>query len=169
MNIISKKFVKSEKAQSFLNNSLWSIMGSIVSKVIVFVTWVVIGRFLGSSDYGNFGIIRDTVIMFSSFAGLGLGLTASKFVAEYLEKEKEKAGRIIGLTMLFGIIAGVFIGCGVLIASPLISDSMLNNPDFTNDMRLASIMLFFSSLNGAQIGVLQGLQSYRIIAKINIW
>lgn len=169
MNIISKKFVKSEKAQSFLNNSLWSIMGSIVSKVIVFVTWVVIGRILGSSDYGNFGIIRDTVIMFSSFAGLGLGLTASKFVAEYLEKEKEKAGRIIGLTMLFGIIAGVVIGCGVLMASPLISDSMLNNPDFTNDMRLASVMLFFSSLNGAQIGVLQGLQSYRIIAKINIW
>ena len=113
--------------------------------------------------------LRDTVIMFSSFAGLGLGLTASKFIAENLKTDKEKAGRIIGLTMLFGIMAGVLVGSGVLMASPIISESMLHNSDFTDDMRLASIMLFFSSLNGAQIGVLQGLQSYKVIAKINIW
>lgn len=169
LNNLKANLVKSEKAKEFLDSSFWSIAGSIVSKTIVFVTWVIIGRILGSSDYGNFGIIRDTVIMFSSFAGLGLGLTASKFVAEFLHSDKEKSGRIIGLTILFGIIAGLIIGGGVFVFSPTISLSILNNPEFTIDLRMASIMLFFTSLNGAQIGALQGLQAYKIIARINIW
>lgn len=166
---LKTKLLRSEMAKMFIQNTFWSIFGSIVSKVIVFMTWVIVGRILGSSNYGNFGIIRDSIVMFSSFAGLGLGLTASKFVAEYLEHDKEKASRIIGLTMLFGIIAGVVVGGSVFISAPLLSQLILNNSDFTNDMRIASIMLFFSSLNGAQIGALQGLSAYKTIAKINIW
>lgn len=166
---LKKHIIGSQIAKKFVQDTFWSVTGSIISKAIVFATWVLIGRILGSADYGNFGIIRDTVVMFSSFAGLGLGLTASKFVAEYLEIDKEKAGRIIGLTMMFGVIAGLIVGGGVFVSSPLISLSMLNNPDFTQDMEMASIMLFFTSLNGAQIGALQGLMAYKTIAKINIW
>lgn len=166
---LKNRVFKSSKIKKFTLDTFWSIFGSVVSKTIVFATWVLIGRLLGSSNYGNFGIIRDAVIMFSSFAGLGLGLTASKFVAEYLDNDKEKVSRIIGLTLSFAMIAGLVVGCSVFWASPSIARSMLNDPDFANDMRLASIMLFFTSLNGAQIGALQGLMAYKTIARINIY
>ncbi|MEG1545012.1 MAG: oligosaccharide flippase family protein, partial [Tannerellaceae bacterium] len=164
-----KNKVGSEKAKELLVNSFWSILGSIISKGLVFLAWILVGRILGKEDYGSFGIIRNTVIMFTSFAGLGLGLTASKFVAEFLHSDKAKVERILGLTLAFGTIMGAIIGVFTLIFSSYLAKDMLHAPALVFDLQIASIILFFSSLNGAQIGALQGLQAFKKLASINTW
>lgn len=166
---IIQQYKKSNQASELINSSFWSIIGSVLSKGLIFVAWILVGRILGSEDYGAFGLIRDTVIMFSAFAGLGLSITASKFVAEYINKDKEKATRILSLTLLFGILAGLFVGITIYFLSPYIADRMIHKPQFATELRIASVMLFFSSLNGAQLGVLQGMQCFKRIAVINLW
>jgi O-antigen/teichoic acid export membrane protein len=161
--------IKSQKAKELFIGSFWSLGGSIFSKGLLFIAWVFVGRILGKEGYGYFGIIRNTIVMFATFAGLGLGATASKFVSEFILLDRLKVERIIGLTLSFGLVAGIIIGLITFIISPWIAMNMLNAPNLLLDLQMASIILFFNSLNGAQIGVLQGLQAFRSLASINIY
>ncbi len=53
---------------------------------------------LGKEEFGKLGIVQSTVGMFQVFAGFGLGLTATKYVAEFRDSDPAKTGRIIGLS-----------------------------------------------------------------------
>ena len=92
---LGRKIYSSPKALELFIGSFWSVLGAIFSKGLVFISWVVVARILGSDGYGQFGIVRSTVLMFSTFAGLGLGITAMKHVAEFLGTDKERTGRIL--------------------------------------------------------------------------
>jgi O-antigen/teichoic acid export membrane protein len=127
-----------------------------------------VARILGSEGYGQFGILRSTVLMFTSFAGYSLGITASKHVAECLNSDKEKTGRILGLTVGFGVLMGLLVGIVFYLLSPWLALKTLNAPEITGELRIGAFILFFSSLNGAQMGALQGFMSFKRIAKINV-
>ncbi|MAM27394.1 MAG: hypothetical protein CMC13_00060 [Flavobacteriaceae bacterium] len=163
-----KKISASTKAKDLLNNSLWSIFGALFSKGLLFITWIVVARVLGSEGYGQFGIVRSTVLMFVSFAGFSLGVTASKHVAEFINFDKQKTERILGLTMTFGLLMGVAVGIIFYILAPWLAINTLNSKEIIPELQIGAIILFFSSLNGAQIGALQGFMAFKTIAKINI-
>lgn len=165
---IKERYRNSTKMQELAKGAFWSMLGSFLSKGLIFLVWILIGRILGSEGYGTFGIIRNTAIMFASFAGMGLGITAAKFVAEYSKTDIEKASRIMGLTLSFGLFTGVVIGIAVFFLSPWIAEDMLHAPALTVDIRICSLILLLNSFNGAQIGALQGLQAFKQIATINV-
>lgn len=175
MNVI-KNFVNSfilkitdnDVIQVFIKNSIWSFVGAIISKGLLFLSWIIVARILGSYGYGQFGIVRSTVLMFISFAGVSLGITASKFVAEFYETNKIKVSRIIGLTLITGGVLGFIISIIFYFLSPWLALNTLNSPDLVGDLQICAIILFFSSINGAQMGVLQGLLEFKSVARINM-
>jgi O-antigen/teichoic acid export membrane protein len=168
MKLIINRFSNSPKAQSLFKNSLWSIFGAIISKGLLFISWIIVARILGSDGYGQFGIIRSTVLMFTSFAGFSLGITASKHVAEFIDENKIRTGKIIGLTMAFGIAMGLIVGILFYFAAPWLAIHSLKAPEIIDELKIGALILFFSSLNGAQVGALQGFMAFKVIAKINI-
>jgi O-antigen/teichoic acid export membrane protein len=44
----------------------------------------------------------------------------------------------------------------------------LNAPALADELRIASVLLFFNALNGAQTGALSGFEAFRAIARINL-
>lgn len=164
---IGQKITNSPKALELFKGSFWSIIGAIFSKGLIFFSWVIVARILGSDAYGQFGIVRSTVLMFTSFAGFSLGITASKHVAEFLNTDKQKTGRILGLTMSFGVMMGFAVAVFFYLLSPWLALTTLNAPEVTNELRIGALILFFSSLNGAQMGALQGFMAFKKIATIN--
>ena len=165
---LGKRIHSSPKAFEFFKNSLWSVGGAILSKGLIFISWIIVANLLGSDGYGQFGIVRSTVLMFTSFAGFSLGITASKHVAEFLDVDKEKAGRILGLTLRFGFVMGILVGIIFFLLSPWLAVKTLNAPEFVDELRIGSLILLFSALNGAQIGAIQGFGAFKQIALINI-
>ncbi|WP_396165657.1 oligosaccharide flippase family protein [Flavobacterium sp.] len=145
----------------------WSLTGEILSKGLLFLSWIIVARLLGKVGYGQFGIIRSTITMFAIFGGLGLGLTANKFVAENRSSNKLFAGQIIGMTQIFAFVSGLLLAGLILIFSNYIAITLLKAPFLENELKLTAIMLFFSSINGAQIGILQGLEAYKKLALLN--
>lgn len=141
--------------------------GSLVSQGLMLFASILVARILGKTEYGELGIIRSTVNMFTVFAGFGLGLTATKYVSEFYKKDKIRTGKIIGLSTLFAGSTGALIATILLIFAPVIAIKTINAPQLVNEIRLSAIMLFFSSLNGAQTGVLAGYESFKTIAKVN--
>jgi len=145
----------------------WSLTGEILSKGLLFLSWIIVARLLGKVGYGQFGIIRSTITMFAIFGGLGLGLTANKFVAENRSSNKLFAGQIIGMTQIFAFVSGLLLAGLILIFSNYIAITLLKAPFLENELKLTAIMLFFSAINGAQIGILQGLEAYKKLALLN--
>ena len=58
---------------------------------------MVVARILGKNEFGELGMIQSTVGMLGVFAGFGLGLTATKHVAELKHSNPERTGRILSL------------------------------------------------------------------------
>jgi O-antigen/teichoic acid export membrane protein len=113
-------------------------------------------------------MIQSTVGMLGIFAGLGLGVTATKYVAEFRSRDPERAGRIIALSCAVAIVSGGLLALFLLIYAPALAVKTLNAPKLAGELRIASVLLFFNALNGSQTGALVGFEAFRAIARINL-
>lgn len=147
----------------------WSITGSVISRGLMFVASIVVARILGKSGYGELGMIQSTVGMLGVFAGFGLGLTATKHVAELRKSDPERAGRILGLSGLLAIVTGGLMTLGLIIFAPWIAEHTINAPHLVDALRISALMLFFSALNGAQTGALSGFEAFKTITLVNLF
>jgi O-antigen/teichoic acid export membrane protein len=152
-----------------IRGSFWALSGSVISKLFFLVASIAVARILGRTQYGEFGIIQSTINMFAAFAGFGLGVTSTKYVAEMRDDDPEKAGNIIASSNLVAAIFGFCFTAFFIILSPVITDRLINAPALADEMRLGSLMLFFSAVNGAQAGAMAGFENFKDIAKINIF
>lgn len=163
-----KRVEDSDIGSRIAKGAFWSLTGSVVSQGLMLLASIVVARILGKTEYGELGMVRSTVNMFAVFAGFGLGLTATKYIAEFRTKDKIKTAKIIGLTTLFAGGMGGIIAIAILIAAPFLAAKTINAPHLVNEIRLGAVMLFFSALNGAQTGTLAGFEAFKTIAKASL-
>jgi O-antigen/teichoic acid export membrane protein len=123
---------------------------------------------LGREQFGGYGIIQNTVGMFGVFAGMGLGLTATKYVAELRLTDPARVGRIIALTEAIALGTATAAAIALLATAPWLAANTLNAPRLSTELRIAAIVLFLNALNGAQTGVLAGFEAFRTIARVNL-
>ena len=158
---------KSELGLRFQRGVFWNTVGIFISRFLLVIASIIVARILGKETYGELGIIKSTIAMFGVFAGLGLGITSTKYVAEFKHTDPQKAGRIISLTNLIALISSGIISVILILLAPVIADRTLAAPSLTPYLRISSILLFFSTLNGVQFGILTGLEKFKEISKIN--
>ena len=147
----------------------WSMAGSVISRGLMMCATVLVARMLGKTVYGELGMIQSTVGMFGIFAGFGLGLTATKHVAEFRQSDPERAGRIISLSGLFAILTGGLMSLGLYIVAPWLAEHTINAPHLVGVLRIGAMILFINALNGAQTGVLSGFEAFKTIAHVNLF
>lgn len=123
-------------------------------------------RILGKVGFGELGMIRSTVLMFAVLAGTGLGMAATKYVAEYRVTDPQKTGRIIGLLLNTALIlgGGVSLFC-LLLAEPL-ARGVMNAPHLADALQMGCLMLLLNTLNGVQSGVVYGFEAFRTQAQL---
>jgi len=152
----------------FAVGAFWSILGTVVSQGMGLAATAVAARLLGKAAFGELGMIQSTVGMLGVFAGLGLGLTATRYVAEFRSKEPVRAGRIIGLSYIVALVSGGTVATLLALAAPYLATHTINAPHLTVELRLGSGLLLFNTLNGVQTGALAGLEAFKTIAKANL-
>ena len=152
----------------FARGAVWSLIGAVIAQGASLAASVITARLLGREQFGEYGMIQSTVGMLGIFAGLGLGITATKYVAEFRNCDPERAGRIIALGCAVAIISGGLLALALLAYAPVLAAKTLNAPALADELRIASVLLFFNSLNGAQTGALAGFEAFRAIARINL-
>src|SRR5688572_8210371 len=135
-----------------LRGIAWNTLGGAMAQGGSFLGSIVIARILGRQVFGEYALIQSTAVALSSLAGLGLGITATKYVSQYRSTDPERVGRILGLSSLVAMAAGLCFSIGFLLAAP--------------SMALASVYIFFITLNGYQIGAMAAFDAFRAIAWI---
>ena len=129
---------------------------------------ILAARILGQVSFGEFGLIQATLGVFGIMAGVGLGSTATRFVAQYAKPDPKRAGRVIALVTASSIIT-VLVASGLLIAvSGILAERVLQAPHLQQALIWGTLLLAFSAFRGIQNGTFAGLERFDIIAKLNI-
>jgi len=148
--------------------AFWSIGGAVISRGLMLFASILVARMLGREVYGEFGMIRTTLNMFLVFAGFGLGMTATKHVAEFRVTDPTRAGRIMAISGLFAVGTGTLVALGLYIFAPWLAFHTINAPHLVGELRIGAFILLLNALNGAQTGALAGFEAFKAIAKVNL-
>lgn len=148
----------------FRTGATWNLVGSVLGHGANFLTNVIIANLLGREIFGEFGIVQSTAMTSAGVAMIATGITATKYVAEFRIREKQKAGRILGLCSVVTAITGSIATLVVWFFADWIARVALKSPHLTESIRIGAALIFFSVINGYQIGALSGLESFRSLA-----
>lgn len=151
------------------HGAFWSLAGALVSRLSALAASILTARLLGRENFGELGIIQSTIGMFATFAGLGLGTTATKYIAAFRLKDPLKAGRIIRLSNLLAYGTGAAAALALVLSAPFLAEKTLAAARLTPLLRIGAGVLFLGAVNGMQTGALAGFEAFRSIARINLW
>lgn len=150
------------------HGAAWTLVGTVISRGLGLVASIVVARLLGRHGFGELGVLQSTVGLFGLFAGLGVGITATRHVAAYRRADPGRAGRIIALSFAFAGCASAIVSVVLVFASPWIAASLLAAPGLAEELRIASLLVLLGIVNGAQTGALAGFEAFRKIAWVNL-
>jgi O-antigen/teichoic acid export membrane protein len=148
----------------FARGIYWNTLGTIFAQGCVFLTAILLARLLGKEVFGELGMIQSTLLTLASIAQVSTGLTATKYVAEFRDADKMRAGRVLGLCSVLTLATGVVATALLLISAPWVAENMLAAPHLAVSLAISAAFVLFSVMNGYQIGALAGLESYKSIA-----
>jgi O-antigen/teichoic acid export membrane protein len=156
---------------SLIKNSAWGVFGTGAGRILHLLAMILLARCLSLREFGYFGLIQATLGMFAIFAGAGLGVTATRYVAELRYKEPQRARLILGLVWSVALFTSTLILAVVLLLSGPIAQSMADEGD-TGTFRLAfavgGLCFAFQTLRGIQDAILTGLERFRDAASLKL-
>lgn len=142
----------------------WTFAGTCFAKFIVLVGGIICAHLLNKSEYGELGMVRSTINMFVVFGTAGLGVTATKYISEYKENNKEHIVSIYLITNGFAVIMGLVVTALVLIYSKDLAIHTLKAPQLETPIKVGAFLLFVTILNAVQNGTLAGFEDFKSIA-----
>ena len=148
--------------------AFWSLAGALISRGLGLLSAILVGRILGKQEYGELGIIQNTIGMFGTLAGFGMGLTANKYVAEFKRTDPAHAGRIIALASATAWISSGIMAVALVASAPWLAAKTLAAPQLSGLLQIGALLLLLSGVNGAQMGALSGFEAFKKIAQINL-
>ena len=152
----------------YLGSAGWSMAGSAGSQVLNLVAMVAVARLLGKVQYGELGIVMRTTAAFGTFAGIGLGTAATRYLAELRASDPERAGRIWGLIDSVALVTSGLSATLFLCLSGVLSERALKAPHLAPLLCLSVIALVFNTLTGVQNAVLAGFEAFRRTARVQL-
>lgn len=149
--------------------ALWSLIGAVLSRGLGLLASIFVARMLGKDVFGALGIIQSTVGTFGVIAGFGLGLTATKYVAEFRENDPSRASRILALSAVVSWVTGILAATVLFTQAPWLAAKSLAAPHLFRELRVGALLVLFGAVNGAQTGALAGFEAFKRIAQVNFW
>jgi O-antigen/teichoic acid export membrane protein len=151
----------------FLHGALWNTISAIVSRSSGLITTIIIVHILGRQSFGEFVVLQSTIALFATFATVGFGTTANRWVAALHKSDPSRVGRIIALLYVVGWTLGLATSITLLVFAKRLAAGPLHAPQLSAEIQLSAIALLFSSLNSVQAGILVGFESFEALAYLN--
>ncbi len=149
----------------FTRGVTWNIVSAVFTQGSVFLTNVIIANILGRKVFGEFGMIQNTVLNVAGMASLSIGVTATKYIAEFRSSDKARAGRILGLCASVSVVTAMISTLLIILTASWLASDILKAPHLTFGIVISSGIIFFTVVNGYQTGALAGLEGYGSLAK----
>jgi O-antigen/teichoic acid export membrane protein len=147
----------------------WSVLGAAAARGAGVLASIAVARVLGIIEFGEFTVVQSTVGLFGTFAGLGLGVTATKYVAELRESDPSRCGTVICVVLFTAAVGGVLAGLGLVWGAPWLASRTLAAPHIAPFLCWGALLVALGAFQGACLGVLAGFESFKRAARVNLW
>ena len=141
----------------------WTTAGSVFNQGSTLVSNIWIANLLGKALFGEYAIVLATVQATVAMAGVGIGYTTTRYVAEWRHRDPVRAGKLLALFSRLSWIAAI--GSAALLAAwaSKIANGALDAPSVGRPLLIAATATVFNVRNGFLTGALQGLEAFRFI------
>ncbi len=153
-------------SSSIFKDSFWAVFGNGLGHFLLLLAGIVIARFLGKDVYGEYGVVKTTMFHIASFATLGLGFTATRFVAKYKDDAPLLKGSIFSSVII--TIISSFVLCIILIAFSVPLANYLEEPALSMPFRFLGIIIIARALNTTTGAILAGTKNFKAVGINNI-
>lgn len=160
------RFDGSSGGPPILQGLAWNLAGGLGARVLTFLALIAVGRVLAPRDFGTLGVIQGSVLTAGVLARLGLGVTATRFVSLHQAADPGRSVRLAAGAPRLAFLLGAFGMLLFWIAAPWVARWGLGDPSLTSLLRLASPLLLLGAVQDITAGVLAGLESFRLVARV---
>ena len=157
------------KQNDFIKDSFWALLGNVIAKGMSLLGAILVARFLQKDLYGEYGTIKSTLTNLAIFSTLGLGYTATKYIAQYKNEKPELLNTITKFSMKISFIVSTVLAIALLLFANYIASDVLEAPHLTTPLRFVSVWIVFNALTTAQIGILSGFNAFKPMARISTY
>lgn len=164
----SYKKISASHYYKLINGSFWSVLGAIIFRGSSLISAIFVARMIGKESFGQFGIIQSTVGTLAILIGLGIGMTSTKYIAEYRENDIEKLSKILSLLLIITYVGSLSVTILINIFKEFVSTNLLGSLNLSQHIFIASIIIFFNIINSVQTSTLSGFEAFKVITKINV-
>ena len=162
------RLLSSSTRRRLAHGAFWGGIATAGSRGIAVVASFFLARILGQSWFGEYGMVNSTAGMIGSLAGMGIGLTVTKHVAEFRTSDQEKTGRILALSSIVTIVSAVIYGAAFVLLAPWLATATLAAPHLAPMLQISAATVAFGVLNGVQSSSLAGSESFRVSSLITV-
>lgn len=149
------------------SGAFWSSLAGLFARILAMATSFVIARFLGRERFGEYGMILSTVTLTQTLATMGIGMTATKFTAEFRNKDPDRAGRLITLSTVLTLVTGACASLFFLVFSNWLATSTLAAPHLAGLLRLSALVVLLGVMNSVQNATLAGFEAFKATAYLS--
>ena len=142
-------------------NMAWAMLGTVFNQGSTLASNIWIANLLGRTAFGEFVIVLATVQATAALASLGIGYTATRYLAELRHRDIVRAGQLLGLFSKMSWLAAVVAALSLAAASSGIAGSALLAPALGSSLLLAAASTVFTIRSGFLTGALSGLEAFR--------
>ena len=148
----------------FARGTFWAVAGVVLAQLLALAASIVVAQIYNSRPlYGELGLIRNTVIMLGVVAGMGLGLTANRHVAEFRDTDPARAGRIVAMSWAVAVVSAALMAVLVLAFAPWLA-AWVKTPHLAGALRIGALILFLEAINSVQLSTLAGFEAFKTSA-----
>ena len=167
VRVLWMRMESSSLGSRLVRGTFWMVMGAVISRLLGLLGSIILARILGKVSFGEFGIIQSTVGVFGTFAGMGIGLAATKHVAEYRVSQPIRCGRVIGFSLGVAVVGGILASLALGFFSDWLAIHTLAAPHLATLLRTGVGLVIFGALQGAYLGALSGFEAFRQASWVN--
>ncbi|MCF8272901.1 MAG: oligosaccharide flippase family protein [Flavobacteriaceae bacterium] len=147
----------------------WSFLGVLISRGFLFISYILISKVTTLEQYGEIGILKSSITTFSLFSLASFGITATRYISLFVEKDIQKTQRILSLTYFMTIIISFSVFLIMNIFKKQFAVNILGAESFEPSVIIIAFAVFFTAVNGFQNGALAGFERFKSIALVNIF
>lgn len=164
ISIYKERFLKS----NLFKDSFWALLGSVLGKGLSLLAGIVVARFLGREIYGQYGLIKSTLLNISVFSTFGLGYTGTRYISKAFSEHKEEVRHLIRLIYRITCISGTIMAVFLFVFAHDVA-VFIKAPEMKDALRMTAVIIILNAINTTQIGMLSGLKQFRRIAINNTY
>ena len=161
IDFIKAKINRSSLSKRLFEGMSWTLIGNVVGKFLQLLAFIFVARLVGKQEYGQISIIRSTLNMFLVFSSVGMGVTATRYIAMYRTSNPHRAYEIYRFTKKTVIWLGMIISVVIFLLSSYIAENQLNDLHLSNALKIGAVILFLMTITSVQMGALNGFERFK--------